>query len=67
MKDSKKTGKAIAKREDWERSLIDDCTAIVTEGVFHSRWSLIETYHQLGARILEDWASSRGRPSTARR
>jgi len=39
---------------DWYNNLVDDCKAIITEGVFTSRWALIETYHKLGQRILED-------------
>lgn len=33
------------------RSLVDDCRAILTEGVFNSRWELIICYHKLGERI----------------
>ena len=34
--------------------LVDDCKAIITEAVFTSRWSLVEGYHTLGKRILEE-------------
>ena len=35
-------------------ALIEDLKSILVEGVYASRWRLIETYHQLGMRILED-------------
>lgn len=38
--------------EDWYQSLLTDCKAILVEGEFVSRWSLIETYHEVGKRIL---------------
>ena len=38
----------------WYELLVDDCYAIITEGIFRSRWDLIETYHQLGERIVTD-------------
>lgn len=40
--------------EDWYRSLIDDCQAIITEAEFSSRWALVEGYHELGQRIIDD-------------
>ena len=40
---------------DWYKLLVDDCKAIITEGVFTSSWILIETYHNLGKRILQDY------------
>ncbi len=33
---------------------MDDCQTIMTEAVYQSRWALIEGYHQLGKRILEE-------------
>jgi len=39
---------------DWFNHLIDDCQNIIVEAEFASRWILIEGYHTLGARILED-------------
>jgi len=42
------------KNEKWYQSLIDDCKSILVEGIFNYRWTLIETYHNLGKRILED-------------
>ncbi len=41
--------------EDWYRLLIDDVKSINVEGVFESRFVLIETYHQIGKRILDDY------------
>jgi hypothetical protein len=40
--------------DDWYQSLVDDCRAIVTEAVFHSRWELIAGYHALGRRIVDE-------------
>jgi len=37
-----------------DESLIADCIAIYTEGVFNSRWELIICYHSLGSRIVND-------------
>jgi N6-adenosine-specific RNA methylase IME4 len=41
-------------QEEWFQSLIEDCSAIITEGIYNYRWTLIKTYHLLGERILED-------------
>ncbi len=38
----------------WYDRLIDDCKTIIIEKGFESRWALVEGYHALGARILED-------------
>ena len=43
-----------ARQEPWYELLVDDCKAIMTEGIFNSRWTLLETYHQLGERIVTD-------------
>ena len=40
--------------EQWFNSLVEDCKDIVTESSFTSRWSLVEGYHLLGSRILQD-------------
>ena len=40
--------------EKWYSDLVDDCHTIMTEAVFISRWALVEGYHNLGKRILED-------------
>lgn len=39
---------------DWYSELIEDCKSIITEAVFISHWALVEGYHNLGKRILED-------------
>lgn len=41
-------------KADWYQGLIEDCKAIITETIFTSRWALVEGYHNLGERILED-------------
>jgi len=41
-------------QQDWYQLMIDDCKAILTEAVFTSNWSLLEGYHQLGARLICD-------------
>jgi len=43
--------------QDWYRALIEDCDAVIVEGIHTSRWVLIETYHLLGTRLLEEWDS----------
>jgi hypothetical protein len=40
--------------DELARSLVDDCRAILTEAFFTSRWSMIEGYHLLGKRIIEE-------------
>lgn len=40
--------------QDWYQSLVDDCSSIIIEKEFESRFSLIEGYHELGSRILVD-------------
>lgn len=44
----------LALKEQWYESLIEDCKSIITETVFNSRWALVEGYHALGARVLEE-------------
>ena len=39
---------------DWYQSLIDDCQSIMVEAEFTSRWVLVEGYHSLGLRILQE-------------
>jgi hypothetical protein len=41
---------------DWYKLLLEDCSAIIVEAGFNARWSLVEGYHELGKRILEDVA-----------
>ena len=45
--------KAIQSRE-WYRALIEDLKSVITEGVFNSNWTLLQTYHLVGKRILEE-------------
>ena len=40
--------------EKWYRTLVEDCQDIISEAVFISRWALVEGYHNLGKRILEE-------------
>lgn len=44
----------MIEKNEWYKHLIVDCKAILVEGHFASSWVLIETYHKLGLRILED-------------
>jgi len=37
--------------ELWYKELVDECKGLITEGVFNSRWILIETYHKVGERL----------------
>lgn len=40
--------------QEWFQELLSDCKAIIVEGEFVSRWALIETYHDVGKRILQE-------------
>lgn len=40
--------------EDWYDGLVSDILSIAGEGIWSSRWTLIETYHKIGKRILEE-------------
>ena len=40
--------------EQWFTSLAEDCKDISVEMGFTSRWALVEGYHLLGSRILQD-------------
>lgn len=39
---------------DWYEVLVEECKAIITEAVFTSRWALVEGYHHLGERIVNE-------------
>jgi len=39
---------------EWYQSLVDECHDIITEAIYQSRWALVEGYHNLGKRILEE-------------
>ena len=41
-------------QEQWYEALVDECKDIITETIFTSRWALVEGYHKLGERILEE-------------
>lgn len=43
--------------QDWYKSMVEDCQAVITEAVFTSNWTLVEGYHQLGKRISEEKAN----------
>ena len=38
-------------KQDWYLHLVEECSAIVTEAVFNSRWALIIGYHTLGKEL----------------
>lgn len=40
--------------QEWYSELIEECKNIITETIFTSRWALVEGYHKLGERILEE-------------
>ena len=39
---------------EWYQSLVNECHDIITEAIYQSRWALVEGYHNLGKRILEE-------------
>jgi hypothetical protein len=39
---------------DWYQAIVTEAKSIITEGVFSSRWFLIEAYWQLGKLLRED-------------
>jgi len=41
-------------KSDWYESLVEDCKAIIVEARFNAAWSLIEGYHQIGERIVNE-------------
>ena len=40
--------------DNWYSQLIEECQAIVIEGEFSANWIKVETYHELGKRILDE-------------
>jgi len=44
----------IPENEDFYDALIDECKDIITETIFISRFTLVEGYHSLGKRIVDD-------------
>lgn len=41
--------------QGWFQELIDDLKSILTETEFTARWTIIEGYHALGTRLLQDF------------
>jgi hypothetical protein len=41
--------------ESWFTQLVEDCKNIIVEREFAARWELIEGYHSLGKRILDEY------------
>jgi hypothetical protein len=41
--------------EPWYRELIDDIDGLITEAGFAARWTLVQAYHTIGTRILEEY------------
>ena len=50
---------ALQLNDQWYVSLIDDCKDIIVETEFTSRWALVEGYHLLGKRILQEYENFR--------
>ena len=50
----KSNEKALA-TQDWYKAMIEECGAIIVEGVFTSQWELIKTWHLLGERICQEF------------
>lgn len=40
--------------QEWFKGLIEECDAIIVETRHNAHWTLLEGYHQLGARIIEE-------------
>lgn len=40
--------------KSWYSELVSECQAIFTEKFFNHRWELVELYHLIGTRILEE-------------
>ena len=43
--------------EEWYQQLLEECQAIFTETIFASKMVLIQGYHMLGTRLLEEHAN----------
>ena len=46
--------KQLTKSSEWYKSLLEELSAIITEKKFVCAWTLLEMYHEVGQRILED-------------
>jgi hypothetical protein len=42
------------KNPEWFDALTEECKSIINEASFQSRWTLIEGYHAVGQRIIDD-------------
>jgi hypothetical protein len=40
--------------QDWYRALIEECDALISENVFAARWLVLQMYHELGKRIIQE-------------
>jgi hypothetical protein len=40
--------------QDWFQNLLEELREIAVEGEFNARWTLVETYHEFGLRILAE-------------
>ena len=54
LRDSRKGEQSSIHILTWYEALIEDCKDLITEVEFTSRWTLIEGYHSLGSRILQE-------------
>ena len=41
-------------QSNWYQSLVDDCNSIMVEAESRGKWVIVEGYHSLGMRILQD-------------
>lgn len=41
-------------KQGWYEQLVEECKAILIEGEFTARWEVVETYHKVGVRVLEE-------------
>lgn len=44
----------VEAENNWFKELVDDCQGILVEGLFNYHWSLIQVYHSVGERIVQD-------------
>lgn len=40
--------------QEWFQGMVEECKATVVESVFRSRWALIEGWHAVGKRVIEE-------------
>lgn len=41
-------------KAEWYNELIEDCRNIIVEHSFTARWAMVECYHKIGERIIQD-------------